>query len=99
MKTEWTQEPHTTVRWALFEALRASDKATTVDYWDVVVENLIRELKLKQEWTFKHDTFGTTHETYSELAYAKEVRGTYSAQWNLVTYLISEAKPVESTDD
>lgn len=55
MKTEWTQEPHTTVRWAIFEALRGADKASTVDYWDVVTENLIRELKLKQKFSVAPD--------------------------------------------
>lgn len=50
MKTEWTQEPHTTVRWALFEALRGADNSSTVDYWDVVTENLIGQLGLRMEW-------------------------------------------------
>lgn len=56
MKTEWTQEPHTTVRWAIFEALRGADKASTVDYWDVVTENLIRELGLKQQRGIEYPT-------------------------------------------
>lgn len=50
MKTEWTQEPHTTVRWAIFEALRGADKASTVDYWDVVTENLIQGLGLREKY-------------------------------------------------
>lgn len=90
MKTEWTQEPHVTVKWAVFEALRASDKASTVDYWDVVTENLIRELTLRQEWAFLHTVFGTASETYTALAHAKEVRASYRPEWELSTRLASD---------
>lgn len=56
MKTEWSQEPHLTVRWALFEAMRASDNASVGEYWDVVTENLIRELGLRQERAVEYPT-------------------------------------------
>lgn len=55
MKTEWTQEPHTTVRGALVEALRASDNASDVDYLDVLTENLIRDLKLRMGYAVAPD--------------------------------------------
>ncbi|SLF57514.1 hypothetical protein [Mycobacteroides abscessus] len=56
MKTEWTGEPYTTVRWALFEAMRAADNASVENYWDVVTDNLIRGLGLHQERAIEYPT-------------------------------------------
>lgn len=100
MKTEWTQEPHTTVRWGLFEALRAADKASTVDYWDVVTENLIRQLELRQEWGEQDhvdeslDWFDTREEAEAAILQAAKYRSPHP----LVTHLVSEWKRVDSDE-
>ncbi|SKQ88024.1 Uncharacterised protein [Mycobacteroides abscessus subsp. abscessus] len=90
MKTEWNQEPHLTVRWALFEAIRAADNASVVDYWDVVTENLIRELKLRQEWGVTPDEEHVQYVT----RHAAERR--VSQSHHLVDRLVSDWKRVDS---
>lgn len=108
MKNEWTQEPHTTVRWALVEALRASDNASTVDYWDVVTENLIRELKLRQEWAAiladRQTENGPFYEK-SSIAPTKEAVESYIARaymqpdrWEPQQRLVSDWKRVDSDE-
>lgn len=98
MKTEWNRELHLTVRWALFEAMRAADNAPVGDYWDVVTENLIQELGLRQEWAFLHSVFGAASETYTALAHAKEVQASYRPEWELSTHLVADWKRVDSNE-
>lgn len=98
MKTEWTQEPHTTVRWALFEALRGADKASTVDYWDVVTENLIQGLDLYQAWTFLHSVFNSAGDLYASQEAARAASEHYGPEWHLASRLTSDWKRVDSND-
>lgn len=102
MKTEWTQEPHTTVRWALVEALRASDNASTVDYWDVVTENLIRELKLRQEWAIARneapdEPFDWRFNT-RQGAEGYNNADLFSSTRHVTTHLVSDWKLVDSDE-
>lgn len=108
MKTEWTGEPYTTVRWALFEAMRAADNASVEDYWDVVTENLIRELGLQQEWAAilanRQSENGPFYET-SSIAPTKEAVESYIARaymqpdrWEPQQRLVSDWKRVDSDE-
>lgn len=94
MKTEWSEDPHRTVKWALIEALRASDNASTVDYWDVVTENLIRELELQQQWAEEGrenvDQFDSRESVQARLAELSSKRMPTSGAW--VSRLISDWK-------
>lgn len=98
MKTEWTQEPHVSVKWAVFEALRASDKASTVDYWDVVTENLIQGLALQQQWSYWIPEIEREGDIYVDRDHAVTAKHSYPANCNLVSRLVSGWK-MEDSDD
>lgn len=85
-------ELHQTVHWALIEALRASDNASAVDYWDVVTENLIRQLEIRQEWGV---TPHTDHMQYVTRIAAERHVG---QSRHLVNRLVSEWKRVDSDE-
>lgn len=105
MKTEWNREPHTTVRWAIFEALRGADNASTVDYWDVVTENLIQGLGLRTEWSYEHNgvVYTSVNGELWVREYVKKIQQDYAKYGNptevhVVHRLVSDWKREDSND-